>query len=51
MKVQIKRGFSYNYIICEDEESYLHEDKMSDVRIIRKVDGSDLEDLEEDEDE
>ena len=48
--VQIKRGFLNNYVIWKDEEGYLHEDKMSDVRIISKVDGSDLDDLEEVED-
>ena len=48
--VQIKRGFLNSYVIWKDEEGYLHEDKMSDVRIISKVDGSDLDDLEEVED-
>lgn len=40
--IQIKRGFLNNYVIWKDEKGYLHEDKMSDVRIISKVDGSDL---------
>ena len=40
--IQINRGLFNNYVIWKDEEGYLHEDKMKDVRIISKVDGSDL---------
>lgn len=40
--VDIKRGLFTNYVIWKDKDGYLHEDRMTDVRIIRSLNGFDI---------